>query len=60
MYFVAVTLFSQLLPALLCKQFCQQALDMRKQFFVHRIVSLAIINRRVFNVEYYRAETNRI
>ena len=47
-YFVAVTLLFQLLAMFSCftmYAICQPALDTRKQFVIHRIVSLAIINR---------------
>ena len=43
-YFVAVTLLFQLLAIFSCSTMyaiCQPALDKRKQFVIHRIVSLA-------------------
>ena len=71
-YFVAVTLLFQLLAMFSCftiYAICQPALDTRKQFVIHRIVSLAMINRLfpmlndkllVSNVKYNMDTTNHI
>ena len=63
-YFVAITLLFQLLAMFSCftmYAICQPALDTRKQFVIHRIISLAIIYKPlVSNVNYNMAKTNHI